>query len=310
MARRLAIGLLAAVLATAALADLLASDRPLVLHLDGETYVLPNLIDYPDLAGLDGAGLRAAMDPDDWAVWAPVRHGPSSVRTAGRLALTEPPSAAHWLGTDDRGRDVLARLIHGARTSALVAAGAALLALLAGAALGLLAVWRGGLVDAAVIAACDVVGALPALLVVIAAQGLLGGGGLGAVIALVALPRAADLARLTRGALLAARASDFCAAARALGAGEWRVLTRHALPQAGSALAVATALTAATAVLAEAALGFLGFGAPAPTASWGELLRQAHENDLRLWLALPAGLLVALVAAAAGALAQPRPMVK
>jgi peptide/nickel transport system permease protein len=84
------------------------------------------------------------------------------------------------------------------------------------------------------------------------------------------------------------------------------VVVRHALPQVAPQLRVAAALTAATAVLAEAALSFLGFGAPAPAPSWGELLQQAHRNQLRWWLALPAGLAVAAVTAALNGLAQPR----
>lgn len=306
MARRVAWAWLGAVALVAVFADCIASDRPLVLHLDGETYWLPNLIDYDALDGARVHDLAARMDEDDWAVWAPVRHGPTGVRGSGELRVRDAPSDTHWLGTDDRGRDVLARLIHGARTTALVAAGAALLAALFGAALGILAAWRRGAVDASVIAACDVVGAVPALLVIVAVQGLVGRGGFAIVIALIALPRIADVARISRGALRGALAAPYCDAARAAGAGELRVVARHALPQVHRALWIATGLTAVTAVLGEAALSFLGFGAPPPSASWGELLKQAHENDLLWWLAIPPGLAIATVAASLNALAQPR----
>jgi ABC-type dipeptide/oligopeptide/nickel transport system permease subunit len=296
--RRLAAAAVLAVLAIALSADFLAADRPLVLRWQGTTYWLPNLVDHDDLAGLDGAGLRAAMTADDWALWPPVRHDPQAVRSAGRLEPLRAPSAAHLLGTDDRGRDVLARLIHGTRATVIVAAGAAALALALGLLLALAAVSARGRLDAGVVGACDVVSAVPALVVVVAAQGLFGAPSLAAVIVLVALPRAADTARIARASLVEALASDYCAAARALGATPARVLWRHALPHAKSQLAVATALTAATAVLAEAALGFLGFGVPPPAASWGELLRQAHENDLRWHLALPAGAAITTLAAA------------
>jgi peptide/nickel transport system permease protein len=161
-------------------------------------------------------------------------------------------------------------------------------------------------VDALIVASIDAVSSFPALLVVVAAQGLLGAGGVAVAIVIIALPRAADTARLVRAELRAALAAPFCDAARALGVGPWRLVVRHALPHAIPQLGVASALTCATAVLAEAALSFLGFGTPAPAPSWGELLRQAHDNGLAWWLMLPSGAAVAIAAAALGALAQPR----
>jgi len=304
--RRALAWLVVAVVGAVALgADCVASERPIVLRYQGATYLLPNMIDYDELRGLEGDALRERMTLDDWALWAPIRHGPTAVRSGGALEPLVAPCADHWLGTDDRGRDVLARLVHGARATAIMALGAAALALFLGMCLSLAAARFGGAIDAAVIGTCDVVSALPALLVVIAAQGLIGRATLAAAVILVALPRAADTARIARASLRATLAEPFCEAARALGASENRVLVRHALPHAARQLAVATALTAATAVLAEAALSFVGFGTPPPTASWGELLKQAHENGLRWWLALPPGLAVAAVAGALGALAQP-----
>lgn len=301
--RRWAGYVLVLIAAVALFADCLASDRPLVLDVGGERYWFP---DSAEVDALGGDRLRARMTRDDWAIWPPVRHGPFEVRTAGRLDPVAPPSEAHWLGTDDRGRDVLARLVHGARASMLVAAGAALVSTAIGLALALLAFAAGARLRLTVVGGCDAVSAVPALVVVIAAQGLLGAGGLAVVILFVAVPRAADAARLAIAAMETALASEFCTAARALGASRWRVIIRHAIPHALPQLAVAAALTAATAVLAEAALSFLGFGVPSPGASWGELLRQAHDNSLRWWLALPPGLGIAILAASLNALAQPR----
>lgn len=306
MVRKLAALVVGGLLLVALLAEFLASDRPIVLRLDGRTYWLPNLVDYQPLDALRGQALSDRMTPDDWALWPPVRHDPDAVRSAGALEVLHAPSPAHLLGTDDRGRDVLARLIHGTRTTLVMALGAAVLALLGGIALGLGAAGGGRRTDAVIVAGCDVAAAVPAILFVVAAQGLLGRGGLLATVILVALPRAADTARIARAGMLGALRSEYCAAARALGAGRARVLVRHALPQTRPQLAIATAITAATAVLAEAALGFLGFGAAPPTASWGELLAQAHENELVWWLLAPAGAAVVMTAAALGALAQPR----
>jgi peptide/nickel transport system permease protein len=185
-----------------------------------------------------------------------------------------------------------------------MAAGAAALALLLGVMLAFVAVRVRGAADTAVVGACDTVTAIPALIVVVAAQGLIGGASVAVAIVIIALPRAADTARLARAAMRTALGEPYCDAARALGMSETRIVWRHALPQAAPQLAVATAITAATAVLAEAALSFLGFGTPPPDASWGELFRQAHQNDLHWWLAVPAGAMVAIVAAALNRLGQ------
>lgn len=303
--RKLAAGVVIASLVVALLASFIASDRPLVLRYDGTTYWLPNLIDYDALRGLRGDRLRRRMTRDDWAVWAPIRYSPTGVRTDGELRPLQAPSSKHWLGTDDRGRDVLARLIHGTRATAVMALGAAALALLVGVILALLAAWFRR-VDPLVIVSCDSAAAMPAIVVVVAAQGLIGSASLLAAIVLIAIPRAADTARIARAGLRTALHAPFCDAARAAGASPLRVLLRHALPNTASQLAVATALTAATAVLAEAALSFIGFGTPPPAASWGELLKQASQNQLRWWLAIPAGLAIATLTACLNALAQPQ----
>lgn len=304
--RRLARLAVFAAVAAALGADCLAADRPIVLHLDGDTYWLPNLIDYDDLEGLRGERLRRRMTRDDWALWPPVRHDPTEVRGPGGIVAGAAPSADHYLGTDDRGRDVLSRFIHGTRVAVTVGGWAALLSVILALALAVVAAGFGGAVRAGVRSTCDAVSAVPGLVVVVAAQGLVGTGGLVAVIVLIAVPRAADTARLALAGIEGALASDYCAAARAVGASPARVLVRHAVPQALPQVAVAAALTAATAVLAEAALSYLGFGAPPPTASWGELLRQAQDSGFDWWLVVPPGLAVAILAAALGALAQPR----
>lgn len=230
-------------------------------------------------------------------------YGPEQTRTEQGVEVLRPPSARHWLGTDDRGRDVVARLAHGARTSLFVAAGALALALVVGVGAGAAAAVRRGAVDAVVVGACDVIGSIPPLLLVVAAQGLVGHASFPALVALVALPRAADVARLSRAELARALAAPHAEAARALGASTPRLLLRHGLPLAAPQLAVLAAMIASSAVLYEAALTFLGFGTPPPTASWGELLRQAHQHHLLWWLALPAGAAVSLVALASHTLA-------
>ena len=290
MSRRAAWVVVALLAAVAVGADFVAADRPIAYAEDGEVTWLANLDDVEPR----GDRLRARLGPDDWALWPPIPYGPIEVRTGGRLAPLAPPSGEHLLGTDDRGRDVAARLVHGTRTTAIVAGGAAALALALGLALALAAVRLGGAAGRAILVACDAIAAAPPVLTVIAAAGLAGARGLGAIVVLIAVPRAADTARLAAAALRRALVEPFADAARAAGAAPARVLLRHALPQLAPLLAAATALTAATAVLSEAALAFLGAGAPPPTPSWGELLAQATANDLRWWLAWPAGLAITL----------------
>ncbi|MCL4227437.1 MAG: ABC transporter permease subunit [Myxococcales bacterium] len=291
MTRRLALGWLALVALVALGAELVASDRPLVYARGGERVWLP-------ADGPRGDALRATLGPDDWALWPPVAADPIAVRTAGELAPLAAPSARHRLGTDDRGRDVAARLIHGARTSLGAAVVATALATALALLLALLAVRAGGATEVAVLAACDALAAAPALLAVIAVGGLTGLRGVTALALLVAVPRGADTARVVAASLRATLAEPFAVAALAAGATPTRVLVRHALPHAAPGLAAAAAVTAATTILAEAALSFLGLGAPPPTPSWGELLAQASQHELRWWLTVPAGLATTLTAAA------------
>jgi peptide/nickel transport system permease protein len=230
-------------------------------------------------------------------------YRPGQVRTEHGVEVLRPPSGRHWLGTDDVGRDVATRLAHGARTSLVLAVGALALALVAGTALGAAAAAGPRALDSAIAGACDVVAAVPALLLVVAAQGLAGRASLATLLVLLAIPQTVVVARVARGEVRRVLALPLAEAARALGAGRARVVVRHALPIAAPQLAVCAAGTVAAAVLGEAALTFVGFGVPPGAASWGDLLRQAHQNGLAWWLAVPAGLAVTLVSLAAHTLA-------
>jgi peptide/nickel transport system permease protein len=227
---------------------------------------------------------------------------PTQTRTHGVIQVLHAPSAAHWLGTDDIGRDVMSRLAHGARTSLAIAALAVALSTAAGLLLALAAAGRRR-AAAALGATCDALGAVPPLLLVLTARGLLGAGSIVSLAALIALPRAADVARVALGELERALALPHVEAARAVGATRAHILARHALPLAWPQLGALAAATCATAVLSEAALSFLGVGVTPPTASWGELIAEAHRNQLAWWLSLPGGLAVTGLALAAGTVA-------
>jgi len=198
-----------------------------------------------------------------------------------------PASAEHPLGTDELGRDLLLRLLHGARVSLAVGLATALAAAVIGTAVGVLAAWRGGALDAALMRLADGMLALPALpvLVVLAAAdtariGLPRGEPLSDVLRIVVILTLfgwVGVARLARAAALSVLARDYVRAARALGASEARVLLQHVAPNIAGPVAVATALAVAGAILAESTLSFLGLGIAPPAASWGNMLSNAQD---------------------------------
>lgn len=197
------------------------------------------------------------------------------------------PSAAHLLGTDELGRDVLIRLLEGGRVSLFVGVTAALAAAGLGTAIGLPAGYFGGRLDALLMRLTDGVIALPLLplLIVLAAVPAerlgLGGdpasAGLLRIVGLVALAGWTTAARLVRGATLATRRLEYVRAAEALGAGPWRIMLRHILPNVAAPLVVATTLSVGNIILLESVLSFLGLGIQPPLPSWGNMLTNAQE---------------------------------
>lgn len=204
------------------------------------------------------------------------------------------PSASHWLGTDAYGRDVASLLLAGARASLLAGVVAVGIGLLAGVALGLLAAARGGWLDEALMRVADFGFAFPALLSAIMLTAAYGPGLLNAIIA-IGLYNIPVFARLARAAARAVWAREYVQAARSLGRGRWAITWRHVLPNIAAVLAVQAAIRFAIAILAEAALSYLGLGTQPPQASWGRMLAEAqtlmYEAPL---LALWPGLAIAL----------------
>ncbi|HJQ99358.1 MAG TPA: ABC transporter permease [Candidatus Polarisedimenticolaceae bacterium] len=203
-------------------------------------------------------------------------------------SVLEAPSLAHWMGTDGLGRDVLSRLVHGARVSLGVGVGTAAIALLIGLPLGALAGYRGGWWDAVVSRAIEAVLCFPALLLALALLSV-------APHWLTGLPETARLAlalglvawtptaRYLRAEFRRLRSSEAVLAARAAGAGGWRIALRHLLPQGIAPVLVTLAFGAAAASLAEASLSFIGIGVAPPTSSWGQMLFEAARHMGRAW---------------------------
>ncbi|WP_316976812.1 ABC transporter permease [Shumkonia mesophila] len=210
--------------------------------------------------------------------------------TVDLMARFAGPSAAHPLGTDELGRDVLVRLLYGGQVSLMVGLTAALASAVIGTAIGLLAGHFGGRLDALLMRLTDGVIALPLLplLIVLAAldlgklglpEGLVGSEAVSLyrIVAIVALVGWTTVARLVRGSALALRERDFVQAAIAQGAGPLRVMGVHILPNLASPIIVATTLSAGNVILLESVLSFLGLGIQPPMPSWGNLLTNAQE---------------------------------
>jgi len=195
-----------------------------------------------------------------------------------------PPSGAHWLGTDDLGRDVLSRVLYGARISLSVAIISVSIGLFIGTSVGLVAGYAGGTVDLLLMRLIDALLAFPALLLAISITAALGPEIRNAMIAIgvVAIP---IYARLTRAQVLALREREYVTAARAIGVTPGRLAIRHILPNIANALIVQATLTAAFAILQEAVLSFLGLGAQPPTPSWGQDINynQRYITNLMWW---------------------------
>jgi len=201
-----------------------------------------------------------------------------------------PPSLEHPLGTDDLGRDVLSRVIWGSRISLSVGLIAVSIGFLVGVSLGLLAGYVGGLLDLLAMRAIDTLLAFPALLLAIAITAALGPQIQNAMIAIgiVAVPA---YTRLTRAQVLSLRERDFVLAARTIGATPLRVLLRHLFPNATNALVVQATLGIAAAILAEAALSFLGLGAQPPEPSWGQDINYnaRYLSNFKWWMSVGPG---------------------
>ncbi len=206
----------------------------------------------------------------------------------------QPPGAAHWLGTDELGRDILSRLLHGARITlgivALVAAVAAPIGLVVGCTAG----YRGGWVDAALMRLTDVFLALPRLILALAFVAALGPGIENAVlaIALVAWP---PYARIARAETLALRGSDFVAAAKLAGASSGRIVLRHIMPLCLASVVVRVSLDMAGVILVAAGLGFLGLGAQPPAPEWGAMIAAGRKYMFdQWWVAAMPGIAIAM----------------
>lgn len=190
--------------------------------------------------------------------------------------IAEPPSAQHWFGTDQNGRDILSRVIHGTRISVTIGVAAVLLGLALGTSMGLVAGYFGGRVDTLLMRTVDVLLAFPGILLAILIISIFGSSVANIVIAL-AVFSIPTFARVSRGSTLTLRTLDYVQAGRAIGGSSLRVLLKHVLPNAWAPVVVYGTLRCATAILGGAALSFLGLGISPPTPEWGLMVSQGRE---------------------------------
>ncbi len=210
-------------------------------------------------------------------------------------AMFQRPSRAHWFGTDAFGRDVLSRIFYGARTALLVGFGSSLLGATVGAVLGVVSAYFGGRLDLWLQRLLDIVMAFPIIILAMAVVALLGTGTVNLIlaIALSFIPRAE---RVVRASALAVREMVYVEAARAIGAGPWRIIFRHMSPNVAAPYLVMLTAFLGQAILLEASLSFLGLGVAEPTPAWGLMLRGAAVDFVQRapWMAIFPGLAISV----------------
>lgn len=300
--RSLSLWCVGAMLFVGLFAPLLANDVPLVARVAG-SWSFPA---FADLVGAPPVGpgdlswkqwwAQLPSDGDDFAWMPPWPYGPNEIDP---LRYRLGPCLAHPFGNDDTGRDVLARVVHGAATIVELALPAVLLGMLVGTLLGAWAGYRRGVLEVLVLRTIELFLCFPTLLFLLFAAAFLGNSRHWCVLVMAAMFWT-SFARIVRGAVLSLRERDFVLVARGLGQPEWRILTHHLLPQVASQVGVTAAFCLAAAVVAESTLSFLGIGPRGSLASWGAMLRQGNEQIVlgvwHSWL-FPAAAIVAFVIA-------------
>lgn len=212
-----------------------------------------------------------------------------------RSAFLAAPNSLHLMGTDDLGRDVLSRLIHGARISMLVGIVTVVISIIIGTAIGMISGYFGGYVDMIIQRIMDAIMSIPALILALFIAALLGPAIQNVIIALVIIeiPR---FARIVRGEMLKIRESNYVEASRSVGASSFRIILRHGLPNMMAPIIVMASLAFGQTIIAEASLSFLGIGTPPPNPSWGLMLSDASRYmESAPWLVLFPGLALSIL---------------
>ncbi|MFD5086240.1 ABC transporter permease [Kitasatospora sp. NPDC058406] len=219
-------------------------------------------------------------------------HAPEATDVAAAL---QPPGSAHWFGTDQLGRDVWSRLVHGTRLSVLIAVGATVIGVGGGALLGLVAGCGGRRVDFVLMRVVDVLLGFPELLLALLVVALLGGGTVNVAIA-IGIAGVPNYARLVRGQARLVLRSEFVEAARVLGVPAWRSVLRHVLPNVGGPLVVLASIGLGSAIISGSGLSVLGLGPVPPEADWGSMVADGKDFlQTAWWISIAPGLAISVV---------------
>ncbi|MCH7526053.1 MAG: ABC transporter permease [Planctomycetes bacterium] len=285
--RRGMIGLVCVVLlmVIAFFSPLLAARQPIVCRYQGRLFfpavvevfqnipLVPYVLTKAKPFNLPGFNAKAELDPLDFAIWPLIPYGP--LETTPRVL--HPPSAEHWLGTDSIGRDIAARMVYGTIVSVKVGIVSMGIAAIIGIAIGAVAGYFGGWVDALVSRVIEVVICFPIFFLILSVMIWLEPNILNVMI-VIGLTRWTAIARYTRGEFMRLKTLDYVTAARAVGVGPVRIMFRHLLPNSLAPVLVTVTFGIASAILIEAGLSWLGFGVQPPQPSWGNILRSAYEH--------------------------------
>lgn len=209
-------------------------------------------------------------------------------------ASYQPPSVTHLLGTDELGRDLFSRILYGSQITILVGVGAVVIAMIMGVALGLLAGYFRGRIDAVITSILDAIWAFPTLILALAITAILGPG-LRNVIIAIGIVYTPGFARVVRSMVLSVREMEYIQGAKSIGLSSFKIIWRYVIPNISSVIIVQVSLNAAQAIIAEASLSFLGLGVQAPAASWGSLLKTGYQYiHIAPWLSVFPGLCIML----------------
>lgn len=296
-------GYIVAVLAGIAIfADVLANDKPIVASYNGSV-IFPVFREYGVDLGLtqwdkEFTSVDWKTVPFDWAVFPIVPYAPSTTDKNLLSLAQRAPSATHWLGTDDIGRDVLAGIIHGSRYALSIGFVAMGIALVIGIVLGAVAGYFGGAVDIAISRLIEIFITFPRFFLIITIVAMVEEGSLFLIMAIIGLTGWTNIARFMRGEVLRVRNLDYVSAARAFGFSTPRIIARHVMPNAIAPVLIYAAFGIVGAILLESALSFLGFGVPPTVVTWGSVLFKARSSASSWWLAIFPGLMIFLTVSA------------
>ena len=275
-------------------AELVSNDRPLVVSYQGQLY-WPQWRDYPETTFggdfatptdyLDPFISQRLSEPGNWAVFAPNRYGAKTINYFSQQPNPAPPSAQNWLGTDDRGRDLLAQLIYGFRVSVLFALALTSTGVLLGVLAGAVQGYFGGWLDLTAQRFLEIWGSMPELYLLIIFSAVFAPS-VALLLILLSLFGWMGLADYVRAEFLRNRELDYVRAARALGVSNWHIMLRHVLPNSLTPVVTFLPFRMSGAILALTSLDFLGLGVPPGTPSLGELLSQGKNNIDAWWISL------------------------